>query len=160
MGGARGHQGAAPGERCSPAEGTADCGDNFRRLRHASRPKFAASHLPFVGPDKAHATGLEAGDICGGCRVLPHAQVHCRCGQDRLVGRQEQGRGQIVGETIGELCQAVGGCRCNHQQIRGAGKLDVTHLGLIGEGEEVAIDLVAAQRRHRERCHERRAGFG
>jgi hypothetical protein len=60
----------------------------------------------------------------------------------------------------GHLRHQVGGRGRHDDQVGGAAQLDMAHLRLVGQVEEVAIDLLARQRRDGQRRHEflRRAG--
>ena len=58
------------------------------------------------------------------------------------------------------LRHQVGGCRRHHHQIGDPAKLDMPHLGLVGQVEKLVMGLLARQRGNRQRRDEfsRRAG--
>ena len=86
--------------------------------------------------------------------MQPHAQIHRRGGEHLLVGREQKRRGKIVGKTVGELRQEIGGRRRDDQKVGVARQFDVTHLGFVGQREEIVVDLVARETRDGERRHE------
>ena len=90
----------------------------------------------------------------------PHPHIHRRRHQHPLVGRKQQGRGQIIGQTIGHLRQKIRRRRGDNHQIGRPRQLDMAHLGLIRQIEQMAIDLFAGQRRQRQRRHELLGGLG
>jgi len=137
-----------------------DGGEDLVRLRHAPEAVLAAGHVALVGADGHDAARLQGGEVRLGRGVLPHAHVHRRGDQHRLVGGEQRGGGQVVGAPLRHLGQDVGGGRRHHQQVGVARQLDVAHLRLVGEVEELAVDLVAAQGRERQRRHELRARLG
>jgi hypothetical protein len=81
--------------------------------------------------------------------VLPHPHIHRRRDQHGLVGGQQQRRSQIVGMAGGHLRHQIGGGGRDDHQIGGAAEFDVTHLGLVGQIEQIAIDLAPGQGRDR-----------
>ena len=92
------------------------------------------------------AIGLKLCDVAAcGC-VLPHAHVHRRDDEHRLVGREQGGGGEVVGEAIGGLGHEIGSRRRHDDQVSRARQLDMAHLGFVGETEEFLIDLLARER--------------
>ena len=65
-----------------------------------------------------------------------------------------------MGQALGHAREDIGGGRRDDQQVGFARQADMAHLAFIGQREEIAIDLVAGQRRERERRHELGAGRG
>ena len=146
--------------RASRRQQRLDRGHDLVRLGHAADPGLAAGHVARRRADLADAVGRELRDVAPGRRMLPHLRVHRRRDQHRLVGREQRGRGQIVGQAVGHLGDQIRGRRRDHHQIGLARQPDVAHLGLVGEREQVAEHLVAGQARDRERGHELGAGAG
>ena len=91
--------------------------------------------------------------------MQPHPQVHGGRGENALVGGEQQGRGQIPGQSMGGFRQEIGGRRRDHHEIGVAGQFDMPHLRFIGEREEILMHLRARQRRQRQGRHELRAGL-
>ncbi len=123
-------------------------------LGHAAGPVFAAGHLALVGADKLDAVGFERGEIALRGGVLPHAHIHRRRGEHLLVGGEQHGGGEIVGQTMRHLGEKVGGRRRDHDQIGLARQTDMPDLGLVLEVEEIGEDLRLGEHRERERRDE------
>ncbi len=70
-----------------------------------------------IGADEVDAALAQRLDVGDGGRMRPHAHVHRRCHQDGLVGGEQHGRGEIVGETTRHARQDVGGGRRHDQQV-------------------------------------------
>ena len=87
------------------------------RLGQAARAEFAARHLALGRLDHLDAVGLELRDIALRRGVLPHADVHRRRDDDRLVGREQQGRREVVGDARRHLGEQVGGRRADQHEI-------------------------------------------
>ena len=127
------------------AEKRLDGVDDLARLGHAARPVFAAGHLPFIGADKGDAVFAQARNVPLGRRVLPHAHVHgWRC-QHLLVGGEQHGGGEIVGQAMRHLGEEVCRRRRHHDEIRFARQADVSDLGLVLKIEEIGEDLLLRQ---------------
>ena len=137
-----------------PLDGVRD----FGRLRQATWPELATCHLAVARPDEAHAIRLEARKIALRRGVEPHADIHRGCRENGLVGRQQRGRGEIIGRSARHLRQKIGGRRRDHQEIGVARQFDVAHLGFVGEREQLLIHLVAAEARERQWSDEFLAG--
>jgi hypothetical protein len=90
----------------------------------------------------------------------PHPDVHRRRHQDLLVGRQERGRGEVARDPLRHLRHQVGRRRRDDEKVGIARQLDVSHLGLVGEREQVRVHLVLGQGGDRQRRHERLARLG
>jgi hypothetical protein len=89
--------------------------------------------------------------------MQPHAHVHRRRRQHGLVGRQQQRGRQIVADPGGHLRQDVGGGRRDDDQVCAARQFDMAHLALVGQREQVAVDLGLGQRLQCQRRNELRA---
>ena len=100
-------------------------------------------------------TGLATlGDVAARRRVAPHARVHGRRNQHRLVGGEQRGGGQIVGVTAGHARHEIGGGGRDDQQIGLARKADVADLAFAVEVEQVGQHEIVRQRADRQRRHE------
>jgi hypothetical protein len=126
----------------------------FRRLGHAPKAEFAAGHRPFARPDTLHAAALEQGEVRLRGWVVPHAPIHRRRDQRRLVAGQQGGRGEIVGEALRHLGDDVRGRRRHDDEVGLPAQADMPHLALVGQGEELGIDLVLAEGCQRQGGHE------
>ena len=134
--------------------------DDLVRLGHAPEPGLAAGHVAGIRPDQAHPVGLHLGDAAPGRGMLPHRRVHRGRDQDGLVGGQERGRRQVIGETMRHLGDQIGGRRGDHDQVRLARQADMADLGLVGQREQVGEHPLPGQAGHRERGDELGAGAG
>jgi len=135
------------------------CRHDVERLGHAARAVFAARHHAVAGADREHAVGREGRPVAARGGVEPHADVHGGGQQHALVGGEQQGRGEVVGEALGHLGHEVRGSGRHHQEFGAARQLDMAHLGLVGEREQVVVDPAAREARHRQRCDEALGGF-
>ena len=123
----------------------------------ASRPGPASPRSaisPTLGPTKAMPSDCELGDVAPGGRMQPHARVHGRRHQHRLVGGHQHAGGEIVGMAAGHLGQQVGGGRRDHDQIGLARQADVADLALVVEIEQLGEDAVVGERADRQRRDE------
>ena len=151
---------------CLPASGPGppqrllDRREDRLGLGQAPRPIFAARHLALVGLEDRHAVGAQPRDVAPGRLVLPHPHVHRRRGEHRLVGGEQQGGGEIVGDPRRHLRQQVGGRRADHDQVGLAAELDMAHLDLVLEVPQAGMDRLLGQRRQRHRRDELRAALG
>ena len=107
-----------------------------------------------------HAARPQGGHVGDGGGVLPHPHVHGRRHQHRLVGGQQHGGGEVVGEAGGHAGEQVGGGGRHHDQVGVAGELDMAHFAFVGERKQVGIDAVLAQRLQGERGRELRPACG
>ena len=125
----------------------------------AIRPGRYSPHAigPSSGPHDQHAIGLEPRQIALRRRVVPHPDIHRRRDQHRLVGCQKQRGGEVIGLAGRHLRHEIGGRRRDDHEVGRARQLDMPHLGLVGQAEEIVMNLAAATGRHRQRRHELRA---
>ena len=126
---------------------------DLQRFRHAPRPEFAASHVALIGSDRQHALPGQSRQIARRRRVGPHPHIHCRRDQNPRVGGQQKGRGQIVRAALRHLCHQVRRRRCHHDQVRHPRQLDMAHLGLIRQIEQISVNLGPGKRSDRQRRH-------
>lgn len=75
----------------------------------------------------------------------PHADIHRGNEDRRLVGREQQGRGEVVRQAVRALRHEIGGRRSDHDEVRCARELDVTHFRLVGQRKEIVVDLSPAE---------------
>ena len=76
----------------SSVQDPVDSGDQVRHLDKPSFPGLAAfRHFADVRTNEMDAVGLQLGDVPARGRMRPHARVHGRRDQHRLVGRQQYG---------------------------------------------------------------------
>src|SRR5439155_13569669 len=135
-GGAGGDEDVAAGQRLAAAasEGGRDGLEDRLRLRHAPGTELAAGHGPVLGPDEEDAVGLQGREVPLGGGVAPHAYVHRRRHQHRLVGGQQGGGGKVAGEAVRRLGHQVGGRGRDDHEVGRARELNVAHLGFVGQG--------------------------
>ena len=127
--------------------------DNLQRFRHAPRPEFAASHVALIGSDRQHTIPSQCRQIAHRRRMGPHPHIHRRCDQNRRVGCQQQGGCQIIGAALRHLGHQVRRRRGHHDQVRHPRQLDMAHLGLVRQIEQIGMNLAPRQRGHRQRGH-------
>ncbi len=151
---AAGDQRAAAGERRGAAEIGFDGGHDIEHLGEASVAGLAAGEIAGTRPDEAHAAAAQDVQIVARRGMVPHAHVHRRRDQDRLVGRQQRGGGEIVGDALGHARQDIGGGGRDDDEVGLARQADMPHLALVGQRKQIAIDLVARQRGERQRRDE------
>ena len=136
-------------------------GGDFQRLRHTAEAGFAAlGHLAAVGADDVHAIGCEHREIALGRLGGPHARVHGGRHQDRPVGRQQYGAGEIVGVAARHFRHQIGGRRRNDDEIGIACETDMPHIELGPRIKQIRKGGLAAQRAGGERRHEVLRGAG
>jgi hypothetical protein len=154
-----GHDGVLASKRAAGGQCRRDGRQNDRRLRQPSGAELATGHGSFIRRHDQHAAFGQTGEVGLGGSVLPHAHIHCRRRQHALVGCQQQGSRQVIGQARRHFRQNIGAGRHHRHQIGGARQLDMAHFAFIGEREQLRIDLLAGQRLQRERGDELRAGF-
>ena len=115
-----------------------DGGQDGHRLGEAAEAGLAAlRHLARFRPDEADAVGGELLDVAARRRMRPHARVHGRRDQHRLVGGEQHGGGEVVGKAVRHLRQEIGGGRRHDDQVGLARQADVADLLLLVEIEEI-----------------------
>ena len=136
-------------------------GDDFERLGHAADAGFAAlGHFAGIRSDEANAVGGELREIALRRLGRPHLRVHRRRDQDRLVGREQHGGGEIVGMAARHLGDQVGGRRRDDDEIGVARQADMADVELALRIEQVGIGALAAERAGGERRDEMLRGGG
>ena len=157
---AAGDQSVPPGQRQRRRQQRLDRRQDRRWFRKPPRAEFVAGHRALVRPDHMDAARSQQCHVRLRRGVQPHANVHRRSDQHRLVSCQQQRRRQIARKPRGHLRQDVGRGRRHHDKIGTARKLYVSHLAFIGQREQVGIDLAFAQRLQRQRRDELCARLG
>ena len=113
------------------ARGGLDGRDDLQRLGHATGSGLAAlGHLAGVRADEGDAVRFELRAVAARGGMLPHLRVHRRRHQHRLVGREQHGRGEVVGEAAGHLRHQVGGRRRDDDEVGLARQPDVADIEL------------------------------
>ena len=111
-------------------------------LGQAAIAELATGHRAFVGLQHSDTCRSQQRDIALRRLVLPHPHIHGRHGDHRLVGGKDQRRRQIIGNPARHLGEQIGRRRAHHHQIGLAAQLDMAHLGLVLEVEQVGVDLI------------------
>ncbi len=112
-------------------------------------PRSAIS--PALGPTIRTPSRCKLRDIALRRRGRPHLRVHRRRQQDRFVGREQDGGGEIVGMAVRHFRHQVGGRRRDHDQIAVAREPDMADVELA------LADRTGRYRRARRRARRRRA---
>ena len=121
---------------------------------HPARAIFTAGHVAFIRAGHQHTVALESVQIAPGCRMLPHAHVHGRGNQYRLVGRQQGCGCEIVGLAGCHPGHQVRCRRRHHHKVGNARQLNMSHLCFVGQIEKMRIGFLAGQPADRKRCDE------
>ena len=106
-----------------------DHGENFRRLAHAPLAFLAAGHFTARGSDECDAALLQCLNIRLRCRILPHHDVHCRREHHRLVGGEQNGGSEIVGDPLRHFGDQIGAGRGDDDQIGFAAQAEYAPSG-------------------------------
>ena len=114
--------------------------DDGLRLAHAAGPVLAAGHVSLFGADEERAIRSQLRGVALRRGMKPHAQIHRRREQHPLVGRKQQRRRQIIGDSIRRLCQEIGCRRRDDDEIGVAREADVPHFAFERRVEEVGVD--------------------
>ena len=153
MRGAGGDKDSAAFQRAVSQRRLNRCHD-LHRLGHAAGAVFAAGHVAPVRTSDQNTVAAQGRQIALGRCVIPHAHVHRGHDHHRRVSGQQEGRGQIIGQAACHLGHQIGCGRSHDHQIGHAAELDMPHLGLVTQIEQITVDLVARQCRDRQRRYE------
>ena len=123
-------------------------------LQHPARTDVAARLVALGGPQHRHTPVEQREHVRPRRARLPHLLVHRRSEHQRRRRREAQRREEIVGETVGEPGEHVGGGRRDEHQVRPPGELDVAHPGLGLLIEQLAVHGVRGERLEGQRGHE------
>ena len=136
-------------------------GSDLDRLRHAADAGFVRlRHLAGIGSDHGDAVALELADVAAGSGTGPHQRVHRRRQQDRPVGGQQDGAGEVVGMAVRHLGYQVGGSRSHHDQVAVARQPDMAGIELALRVEQIGMAGLVRQRADGEWRHELLCGVG
>ena len=125
------------------------------RLRHAALAGLVAlRHLARFRADEAHSVALQGGAVAPRRRMRPHLRVHGGRQKHGPVGGEQNGRGEIVGKSVGELGHQVGGGRRHQHQVGLAGQPDVADILFVLTVEEIGEHVIGGKRADRQRRHE------
>ena len=118
-----------------------DRGEDRGRLGEAADAGLVRlRHLAALRPDELRRRRARS---CATFRCVagmrPHARVHGRRDEDRLVGREQHRRGEVVGEAVRHLGEEVGRRRRDDDEVGLARQADVADLVLVVEVEEVLV---------------------
>ena len=134
---------------------------DLQRLGHAADPALAAlGHVALIGTDHCDAVGSELREVAARRRVFPHARVHGRRDQHLFVGREQHGRGEIVGVAARHLGHEVRGGRRHDDKVGLAREADVADVELAPRVEQIGERTLAGERAGGERRDELLRGPG
>ena len=135
-------------------------GDDVLRLAQPARAGFAFGQRAVFRPDDLHAALAQHREVGDRSRVLPHPVVHGGRDRDWRGGRQAQRGDQIVGESVGQPRQQIGGGRGNQDAIGPAREFDMAHRRFGGAVPETGPDRMAGQGLEAERGDELLGALG
>ncbi len=136
-------------------------GDDLERLGHAAGAGFAVlGHLAGIGADDADAVGGELRQIALGRGRRPHMRIHRRRDQDRLIGCEQDGSGEIVGVTARHFRHQIGGRRRDDDEIGVAGETNMADIEFALRIEQIGVNVLAGERAGGERRNEMLRGRG
>ena len=127
---------------------------------HPARSELTAGHSPLIGSDEGDAVSCERRQISLRSRVIPHAHIHRRGHENRLVGGQQDRSGQVIRQAVCAPGDQIGCGRGDDHQVGGPRELNVTHFCFVGQGKEVGVNLVLGQGGERQWGDELRSGAG
>ena len=153
VGRARGDEHANTGERPRTARKLRlNSGDDFEWFRHSSDAGFAAfRHLAGVGPDQNNLISRELSQVSPRRLVAPHQRVHGGRQQYCLVGGEQDGRGEVIRQSVRHLRHQIGGGGRHHDQARIAGEPDMADVELGARVEQIRKRMLAGDRADRQR---------
>jgi len=123
-----------------------DRSDDLQRLGHAACAAFILGKGSGIGSDLAYAARREPRQILVRRLMFPHAVIHRRRDEDRLVGREQGGRGEIVGKPARHFREDIRRSRRDDEKIAFLRQAQMPHLALVGQREEVGIGFLARKR--------------
>ena len=91
--------------------------DDRLRLGKAAGAELPTRHLALSGFDDLYAIVCQLLDVSAGGGMLPHTDVHRRRDNHWLVGREEQGGREVVGNARRHLGEKIGGRRADENEI-------------------------------------------
>ena len=134
--------------------------DDVVGLGQAALADPSAGEVARAGIDELHAARSEHRQVSPHGVVLEHVRVHRRRHQDRRARRQVQRAQEVVGDTVSELADDVGGRGGDQQEFGFGGERDVLDVRVRAAGELVGDDRTPGNGFERELADElaRRAG--
>ena len=136
-------------------------GGDFHCLRHAADAGLIGfGHLAGIGSDHGDAVAAKLQHVAAGGGVVPHQGIHRRRQQDRPVGREQDGAGEIVGMALRHLRHQIRGRRRHDDQIAFAREANMPGVELALGIEQISIDAFMRQRAGRKRRDELLRGLG
>ena len=145
---------AAPRRKMLSAAATISSGSAMRPS--PASPRSAIS--PELGPTTRTPSAVSLRQIARRCFGRPHARIHRRRDQDRLVGCQQNRGRQIVGVTAGHFGEEVRGCRRNDNEIGVASKPDVPDVEFALRIEQIGKSALSGERADGKRRHKMPCG--
>ena len=127
---------AAPASLPAPREQRLDGLDDRLRLCQTARPHPAARQIALARVDEADARAAKRRDVRLRRGVVPHVRVHRRGDEHRRARREVQRGQKIIGKSVRELRETVGGGRRDEQQVDARRERDVLDVG-VGPGREL-----------------------
>ena len=119
----------------------------FHRLRHPADTGFAGfGHFTGIGADEGDPVAFELRDVAAGGGIVPHQRIHRRRQQDRPVGGQQNGAGEIVGMALRHLRHQIGGSGRHHDQIAFTGEPNMAGIELAFGVEQIGVGALVRQR--------------
>ena len=115
-------------------------------------------HFTDCGFDNRYTIDLQLCDVALRGGMEPHARVHGRGNNHRLIGRHQNGRCKVIGVPARHLCDEIGGRWCNDDEVGIPRQTDMTNLALRIKVEEICEDRLVRECPDGKRCHELFAG--
>ena len=121
-------------------------GDDVQRLRHPTRAGFAAlRHFAAGGTDHANAVGCELREVALRCLGGPHFGIHRWRNEDRSVGGQQNGGGEIVRVSSRHLGDEISRCGGDDDEIGVACQPYMADVELALRIEQIGVGALAAK---------------
>src|SRR5690606_38479754 len=97
-------------------------------------------------------------NVAPGGRMEPHARVHGRGHQNRLVSREEHCSGKVVRVAASHLCQQACSRRGDHDEVRLSAQPDMADIVLVLTVEQLGEDAITRDGADSQRCDELLSG--
>ena len=105
--------------------------------------EFVAGHRALVRADDVDAARGQQRRCCAAVAACCHMRTFIAGATSTgLSVASSTRRGEIAGQARGHLRQDVGRGRRHHHQVGAARELDVAHLALVGQREQVGVDAL------------------
>ena len=122
-----------------------DGGEDFFRLLHSACARLAAGLVADAGCQHDDTVRDEPRDVALIRRVRPHLTVHRRRNEERAIARKRQRRQQVVGMSVRNLGQEIGGGGRNDDRVRAAREIDVAHAVRRAGGPQIREHGIAGE---------------